>query len=316
LKALIQQFLSKFKKPPTEVMPVKRPPVRMTRDMIRTYSKRLLSPYVGVVQVAEVGHARALSIDGDNWAIRYAMIENEEMRNAPLSDDPRVNYTLVATVEQGRMKSQALHPILDPEEVKTAIEFLFEVITTSDTPFTAGDHYECWLLDAQDNKPLALLHSTANSQEIAQQSISPVWIAMPHAQLEVIDPLPHDDDVYVPPINDRLQKLIKSRAGDKPRAAWFKRTDSTTEEFPPCLIREDWEDEADQLLCDLYIKRLAPRLLMIDGLPRAVRQRLEQAACEYVFDVERFYRLYPEVVDQSLLNTARVEARMRRAASS
>jgi hypothetical protein len=32
-----------------------------------------------------------------------------------------------------------------------------------------------------------------------------------------------------------------------------------------------------------------------------------------VFDVERFYPLYPEVVDHQLLTTARVEARMRRA---
>lgn len=287
----------------------------MTRDMIRTYSKRLLSPYVGVVQVAELGHARALSLDGENWAIRYALVDNEKIGNAPLSDDPRINYTLVATVEQGRMKPQAFHPILDPDEVNTAIDFLFEAISTCDTPFAAGDHYECWLLDAQDNKPLALLQSTADSQEIAQQSISPMWIAMPHAQLAVTDPLPHDDDVYVPPINDRLQKLIKARAGDKPRAAWFKRTDSTTDDFPPCLIREDWENDADQQLCDLYIQRLAPRLLMIDGLPRAVRQRLEQAARAYVFDVARFYRLYPDVVDQELLNSARVEARMRRAAA-
>jgi hypothetical protein len=314
LKNLLNKFLSKFKQQLPPEKPVERQRIHMTKEMIKTYSKRLLSPYVGVVQVAEVGHARALSIDGENWAIRYAMIENEESRAAPLSDDPRVNYTLVATVEQGRMKTQAIHPILDPAEVKTAIELLYEAITTSDTPFAAGDHYECWLLDAQDNKPLALLHSTADSQEIAQQSVSPVWIAMPHAQLEVIDPQPHDEDLYIPPINDRLQKLIKTRAGDKPRAAWFKRTDPTTHEFPPCLIREDWEDEAEQLLCDLYIRRLAPRLLMIDGLPRPVRQRLEQAACDYVFDVERFYRLYPDVVDQSLLNTARVEAQMRRAA--
>ena len=52
---------------------------------------------------------------------------------------------------------------------------------------------------------------------------------------------------------------------------------------------------------------------MLHGLPRKVRQRLEQTARDYVFDVEKFYPLYPEVVDNSRLNTARVEARLRHA---
>ena len=37
--------------------------------MIRIYSKRLLSPFVGLVQVAETARARALSLDGRNWAL-------------------------------------------------------------------------------------------------------------------------------------------------------------------------------------------------------------------------------------------------------
>ena len=90
---------------------------------------------------------------------------------------------------------------------------------------------------------------------------------------------------------------------------------AVTDDFPPCLIREDWGDEQRQDLCDRYIRRLAPRLLMVQGLPRTVRLRLEQAARDHVFDVERFFPLYPEVVDQSLLNAARVEATLRRAAA-
>lgn len=55
---------------------------------------------------------------------------------------------------------------------------------------------------------------------------------------------------------------------------------------------------------------------MMQGLPRPVRQRLEQAARDHVFDVERFYPLYPEVVDKRLLTAARVEARLRRASQA
>ncbi len=118
----------------------------------------------------------------------------------------------------------------------------------------------------------------------------------------------------MPPVNYRLQTLVEERAGRKPRAAWSERTLQATDDFPACLIREDWEDEAPQQLCDRYIQRLAPRLLMMHGLPRSVRQRLEQAARGHVFDVERFHLLYPEVVDRSLLTAARVEAKIRRAA--
>lgn len=55
---------------------------------------------------------------------------------------------------------------------------------------------------------------------------------------------------------------------------------------------------------------------MVHDLPQKIRQRLEQVAREYVFEVERFYRLYPEVIDNSLLTSARVEAQMRRPAKT
>jgi hypothetical protein len=52
---------------------------------------------------------------------------------------------------------------------------------------------------------------------------------------------------------------------------------------------------------------------MMHGLTQSVRQRLEQNARGFVFDVDRFYPLYPEIIDESLMNAARVEARLRRA---
>ena len=117
----------------------------------------------------------------------------------------------------------------------------------------------------------------------------------------------------MPPVNYRLQRLVEERAGLKPQAAWFERVAGPTDEFPPCLIREDWGTEDRQRLCDLYIRRLAPRLLMLQGLPRPVRRRLERAARDHVFDLERFYPLYPEIVDEGLVTAARVEARLPRA---
>ena len=141
----------------------------------------------------------------------------------------------------------------------------------------------------------------------------PEWHAIPAAELAVPDLDSQLEGNYVPPVNYRLQTFIEERAGNKPQATWFERQEPAKDDFPSCLIRDEWEDPECPLLCDLYLQRLTPRLLMIDGLPATVRQRLEQAACDYVFDVEKFYPLYPEVVDNSLLNNARIEARMRRA---
>ncbi|OOG24734.1 hypothetical protein B1C78_07860 [Thioalkalivibrio denitrificans] len=280
--------------------------------MIKMYSRRLLSPFVGVIQVAEMGRARALSLDGENWSIQYALPDDTGRRGRRYVGDPSSDYSRVATVRQGRLETHDVHPFLDPHEVRAAAQHLFEALGAARVPFVAADCYEYWLLDASDDTPLALLQSSVDAQAMALPSPYPVWLAMPAAELDVPAPEP-TQDVYVPPVNYRLEKSVEERAGAKPRAAWFERTDPPTDDFPPCLIREDWPTEKEQLLCDLYIQRLAPRLLMTHGLPRPVRHRLEQAARDHVFDVERFYAVYPDVVDDDLLTAARVEARMRRA---
>ena len=49
---------------------------------------------------------------------------------------------------------------------------------------------------------------------------------------------------------------------------------------------------------------------MIDGLPRTVRQRLEQAAWKRQQVSAEQYRLYPEIIYQAGLTSARVAARL------
>ncbi|MFA7386841.1 MAG: hypothetical protein WCZ87_04185 [Thiohalobacteraceae bacterium] len=287
----------------------------MSSGKIRTYSKRLLSPFVGLVQIAELETARALSMDGSNWAIQYAMTEEARQQKREALADPKLHFALVATVEQGELKTRALHPFLDPDAVCAAVRDLYDAILSARLPFATVDRYEYWLLGSADQRPLALLHSCADPADMALVPSRPSWIAMPAAQLDVPEP-ETGQGTYVPPVNYRLQKLVEERAGAKPRAAWFERRDPAADDFPPCLIREDWDDAPAQQLCDRYIRRLAPRLLMVQGLPRSVRCRLEQAARAQVFEVERFFPLYPEVIDRSILTAARVEARLRRAADA
>lgn len=281
--------------------------------MIRMYSKRLLSPYIGVIQVVELEWARALSLDGKNWAVRYAHQETSETDAEPFRYDPRVNCSLLVTIEAERPRARPLRPFQEPERVRADSQRLFEIITAARLPFAAADHYEYWLLDCHDGSPLALLHSCTDEADMERSVPQPLWLSMPAAELAVPDPSPPPQTTYLPPVNYRLQQSVEERAGSKPRAAWFRRAESESEAFPPCLLSEQWDDPESRRICELYLQRLAPRLLMMDGLSREVRQRLELAAREHVFEVEKFYALYPEVVDESLLNAARVEARLRHA---
>jgi len=290
--------------------------------VIRMYSRRLLLPYVGVVQIAELGGARALSMDGDYWSIQYRLPVDPRQQSRPQRADPGSTYTrivgynhaAVATAKEGRLQNHPVHPALDADEVRSASQRLFEAVTDARLPFDAADRFEYWLLDARDDTPLALLYTCVGEQERELTPPRPEWHPMPASELKVEPPEP-PQDFYVPPVNYRLERMVEERAGTKPRAAWFDRKELTGGDFPPCLIREDWQDEKQQVLCDLYIRRLAPRLLMLQSLSRPARERLEQAAREHVFEIERFHALYPEVVDQRLMTAARVEARMRRANS-
>jgi len=284
-------------------------------EQIRLYSKRILQPYVGVVQVADLGWARALSLDGLNWAVRYSQNENKHTRHARFSHDPRVNLTMIVNIEGDQADTRVIRQAQDPIQLQRDSQRIFDTLADAQIPFEAADHYEYWLLDGDDETPLALLHSCLSEQDMRLPVPPSEWLSIPAAQLSVPDPEPKPEDPFVSqaPINSRLQQCIEQCAGSRPKAAWFNRKQSSSVSFPPCLIRDEWDDPEHQRLSELYLNRLAPRLLMIEGLSRAVRQRLEKAASEHALDVDKFYPLYPEVVDNTFLNAARVEARLRRA---
>ena len=283
---------------------------------VKTYSRRMMPPYTGQLQIAEIGDARALSIDGQNWEIQFRFAGTAVNTGADSSspDKQRDKFTSVASVTPGGLERLALPPVFDTEVVALAIDRLYDSISTSPLPYAAIDRFEYWLLDQSDGKPLALLHTCINEAEIGGPSVRPTWMAMPAAQLPIEDSSNQSKD-YVPPVNARLESLIMERAGPSPQAAWFDRDEDRSTSFPPCLIREDWAQEEQVRLCRLYINRLAPRLLMLQGLSPEDRQRLESASRENALDVARFYHLYPEVIDQKQLTALRVEARLRQGAA-
>lgn len=290
--------------------------------VIKMYAKRSLLPFIGVIQVAELDAARALSMDGRYWSIQHKIPQLTNIRDGHPTTSTRSTYTRIlgynfasiGTVNQGQLELEPLHPALNAEEVERVGYRLFEAISKAEKPFSPSDHFEYWLLDPEDNLPLALLQTSWDEADLERPPPPLEWHAIPARELKITPPESADAG-YVPPVNYRIERLLAERAGMNPRGRWFdRRTDANTA-FPPCLIREDWALENQQQICNLYLQRLAPRLLMLHALPTEIRQRLEQSACEQVFEIERFHPLYPEVVEERLIQAARVEAQMRRSNS-
>lgn len=279
--------------------------------MTRLYSKRVLLPFVGVLQVVDLGWARALSMNGINWTVRYQQHENDETRRGHLNYDPRINISIMLHIQNEQMAYRVVRKDLDPIQSEIDSQRFFETIRSADIPFAVADHYEYWLLDAEDGSPLALLHTCVDESETTSHTPPPVWRPISAAELSITDPNAQDETFYQTPVNYRLQLAVEAQAGKKPQGAWFIRSNTETNNFPPCLIKDQWADAENQRLCDLYIERLAPRLLMLSSLPSELRQRLENAASQHAIEVANFFHLYPEVVNDEVLNAARVEARLR-----
>lgn len=137
------------------------------------------------------------------------------------------------------------------------------------------------------------------------------WTALPHSKMQV-ENTAEERSRNEPPVNHRLQRLVARRAGLNPRAAWFRRSHDDGDAFPALLVCEDWQEQADHDLCQRYLSRKSPRLLMLHGLSHDDRERLEIAAKTHAVEVDQYFPLYPDVNDERRMSALRVEARFRR----
>lgn len=281
--------------------------------MMLAYSKRLLSPYMGLVQIVESERARALSLEGNDWGIQFRVDEPTSRDQGNSGVPPKKHYVRVAHLSGAEIQRIKLPYHLDHDRVETQILALADYIKDVSQPFPAADEYEYWLLDEKDEQPLALIYSCVKPEEMAMYPRRLEWTATP-ASVSAVEKTQEELKIYTPPVNYQLEQLVNARAGRHPRAAWMKRRKGLDLDFPPCLVSERWEEEGHQRLCRRFIARLAPRLLMLHGLEQSDRLRLEREAKAYALEVNQFFPLYPDVADQILMSSIRVEARLRLAA--
>jgi hypothetical protein len=276
---------------------------------IRCYSRRLLSPFHGVQQVVSVPGGIAESMDGHNWQLYVA-------------DERIVSHTGLSEVRygdwnpnQGRQRSK-IRGTLPSGLIEAIGGWLIQVLERMATkvPFPSADRFECWLLEAENRCPLALLESALEGDTLGPAD-APTWYPGGSAGRGFHSPAGSIDD---------LTRLIRQAAGNRPTALWVERTatgdgigtDGRTfarDNFPPLLLRNDWPNREQRRLVADYLAWQAPWLLQLE-LDITLRRRLEQAAWQRPRETGRVYRLFPVICDDKGLTVTRVKARMLREA--
>ncbi|MES9946709.1 MAG: hypothetical protein ABW080_17285 [Candidatus Thiodiazotropha sp.] len=304
----------------------------MANSELSAFSIRRLNPFNGVLQIFSAANARALSSSGVVWEIQVLSDTPQGLwANMPFSG--KQFYTFGRWTPGSGLQQVPVNPLFNVRDMITSAEQLIAALAPliDDLPFPPADIYEHWLLDEQSLRPVALLNTCRNENEMKHRH-NPKWIAADRGDFSFISPWllergQPNNDGYNPRVHASiLEATVRHRGGQQHRSAWFKHlpdgrylicnedTPSLARgDFPELPITEDWEDEEDSGLVADYIAWRAPQLLQLQGLTPATRERLEPIAVMQAEIVERLWRLYPEIHNNDLLNSARVEAKIRSA---
>ena len=281
---------------------------------VRTYARRRVNPYRGVVHILDLGEAMAHTDDGLTWHLRA---EDGQGLMRPVGvwvegegviAGTRIPGELIAALQQ--------HPPL---------------------PFMPADRMELWLLDKQRGLPLALLASELPSR-FRHERIEPEWhpFTLSHTGFHSAALARREERTGTSDSRHRdwLARMVNSAARPYPAAQWFQRQPGGSgegrsglrldaswqqralpaQDFPELLVRASWNNLLEQSVIKEYHTYLAPLLLLLPDLSDATREWLEEAACRQPAMLARIHRLVPRVLDRAGLNAALVAARLEVAA--
>lgn len=296
----------------------------------KCFAQRLLNPFRGVMHSIQYGAAEAVTTDGVQWDI---YVSNDELKQDLLSVTPiqtsDIRYGSWSAA--AGLKRGPIYPSDDFKRMEAMGAAVYEkLLEIHDTvPFPLQDHYELWLLD-QQQLPLALLHSVVDEGEI-ELDIPLTWRAGQSCQK-----LFRPETVY-PKIEDSLSAaevlantIHHNANAPNLQAQWFLRqADGSGQaiatincdaplgrilhenEFgTPFINQQRIASEYHNLFTD-YKSWLSPWLLLLPQLNDMERAFMEQQCRANALAVATQYRLYPKVIDPSIIKAARVEAMLR-----
>jgi hypothetical protein len=121
--------------------------------MIKSYSQRLTPPFSGQMQFVESKHARAFTLDGKRWEIHF--LQNAGFDEAQTEKFSRRRFVRVMTIDSKAVQQIVSTEHSDEEPLDKRIFERATFINSAKLPFPANDFYEYWLLDANNETPLA-----------------------------------------------------------------------------------------------------------------------------------------------------------------
>ncbi len=277
------------------------------------YGVRRLSPYLGVIQVIDVGDACAYSTNGQTWRVRQQTASGHFRWGVTQVSEENVDQVRIVNADKLVEALQKRPPV----------------------PFPIRDRYELWLLNNRTRKPLVLLRTRYKAREMEPVS-DPHWRPFLMTDTDFVSPTLQQLEQSRPqrgwptPHRDQLERQVNVASRPLPAAQWFERDADGSgighqglrieadelgrtlarDEFPELLISNEWDDEVQRGLVEDYHNWYAGLLLAHQNLSRLTRERLEKAACKRPQSLLASYALIPEIIDQEAVEVALVSAKL------
>ncbi len=283
--------------------------------------------------------ARAFSADGRHWQLQVAAYPPRGLWSGAGHAAERRWFRFGDWSAQAGLARVPVNPILDVGDMLDAADALVAAVARVEhqVPFTPAAELELWQLD-QDGRPLALLDTALAADGLTAQD-APAWSAGGGGERRFHSPTLAAAGERIQtsgaPVDHAraLEAVVAQAAGGPGRAVWVAREADgggrivaapaaagpapslAAEDFPALHLREDWPDARTTALVRDYMDWLSPYLLTLPTLDAARRASLERAAVRCPSLVDRLWRLYPSQMDPELIRRARVQARLRSAAT-
>jgi hypothetical protein len=291
----------------------------MSTGTSRCFAVRRVNPFVGVQQVLEAPHGRAISTDGVHWDL------------AIRADRPRVLGALerdangrafigfgLWSVAGGHAIASSRTVLMRDAELRDKFDRLVAAITKhqSEVPFPLHDSEELWLFDETGFRPLALLATRLPGRPPAEPE-PPDWRCSPMGAPTTAQGRFAE--------TRQLEGLVKRYAGFNVRKGWVSRqpdgsglrnpgtTRIEAEQLPRFPLRHRWGTEEDTALVERYLAWSAPSLLTLPTIDDAQRKWLEAQLHRQAAAVEHHWRLYPRTLSPKRVKAARVQSRLMQA---
>ncbi|MDH5472588.1 MAG: hypothetical protein OEY87_06705 [Gammaproteobacteria bacterium] len=285
------------------------------------------------MNIVEYKGAQAVSTDGIHWDIYVR--DNDLVSDLTNSHKVQTNDIRYGRWSETQgLKRGALYPSESFKnlEHQGAVVYQYLLKHHQDIPFAFKDNYELWLLDYK-NRPLALLKSAIKEDDIELDTPLSWNLSIDcrkNFYTNIFKALCTNQQFTNPA--DYLISYINGFASNTRCAQWFKRDNNgdatgieainletdlikrqlSCKHFPAFYIQQDNHDAVHEQLISDFLCWQAPFFLLLDNLDYETRSRLEHQARQRAPVIDEIFHLYPEIINQDIINAARVEALFRR----